>query len=59
MKNEKIFLKRETQKIELGESVILVLQNGDRVKTSPVTDFLSTVSCEKIITKNTIYYKYN
>lgn len=45
--------------IIIGEPVILRLKNGDRVRTSRVTDYEEIYGKSiRIWTKNTIYFKY-
>lgn len=61
VKRELLFVTCETDEdeIKIGEPVILRLQNGDRIKTSPVENYEHNFGREfKIITRNTIYRRY-
>ena len=61
IKSEKSFVSLETEErnIKIGEPVVLVLRNGDVVKTSPVEDWSHIFGREfKIVTKNSIYRRY-
>lgn len=61
VKRELLFVTCETDEdeIKIGEPVILRLQNGDRIKTSPVEKWEHNFGREfKIITRNTIYRRY-
>lgn len=61
VKRELLFVTCETDEdeIKIGEPVILRLQNGDRIKTSPVENWEHNFGREfKIITRNTVYRRY-
>ena len=60
IKSEKTFVSMETNinEIQIGHPVILVLSNGNRIKTSAVENWTESFNRElKIVTRNTIYRK--
>lgn len=62
IKGEKIFASLETEEeaIKIGEPVVLKLEDGNRIKTSPVQSWFHDLAQRLLTveTRNTIYRMY-
>lgn len=62
IKGERTFASLETkeQEIKIGEPVVLIMENGDRIKTSPVQNWFNNLALHlfTVETRNTIYKMY-